>query len=364
MKIQDVIQYLETLAPLDYAESFDNVGLLVGNAQEPFRGALITLDTLEEVVEEAIQRDCNLIVSFHPIIFSGLKSLTGKTYVERAVIKAIEHHIAIYSLHTALDNSFWGVNARICDQLGLSERKILLPQPHTIEQLITYVPSEHAQTLREKLFEAGGGNIGNYSHCSFNLQGVGTYQGNQHSHPTIGERGVFHQQEETRISIIFPKHLRTKILQALFAHHPYEEVAYEILSLENEHQHIGLGMIGQLPAPMEEKDFLLYVKERMQTCCIRHSPFLGKKIQKVAVLGGSGASAIGACLKAGCDAYITADVKYHEFFKAEGRILLADIGHYESEQFTKMLLWEQLTKKFPIFAFYLANTNTNPINYL
>ena len=189
MKIQDVIQYLETLAPLDYAESFDNVGLLVGNAQEPFRGALITLDTLEEVVEEAIQRDCNLIVSFHPIIFSGLKSLTGKTYVERAVIKAIEHHIAIYSLHTALDNSFWGVNARICDQLALSERKILLPQPHTIEQLITYVPSEHAQTLREKLFEAGGGNIGNYSHCSFNLQGVGTYQGNQHSHPTIGERG-------------------------------------------------------------------------------------------------------------------------------------------------------------------------------
>ena len=348
MKIQDVIQYLETLAPLDYAESFDNVGLLVGNAQEPFRGALITLDTLEEVVEEAIQRDCNLIVSFHPIIFSGLKSLTGTTYVERAVIKAIEHHIAIYSLHTALDNSFWGVNARICDQLALSERKILLPQPHTIEQLITYVPSEHAQTLREKLFEAGGGNIGNYSHCSFNLQGVGTYQGNQHSHPTIGERGVFHQQEETRISIIFPKHLRTKMLQALFAHHPYEEVAYEILSLENEHQHIGLGMIGQLPAPMEEKDFLLYVK----------------KIQKVAVLGGSGASAIGACLKAGCDAYITADVKYHEFFKAEGRILLADIGHYESEQFTKMLLWEQLTKKFPIFAFYLANTNTNPINYL
>lgn len=364
MKIQDVIQYLETLAPLSYAEDFDNVGLLVGNPDTPLRGVLITLDTLETVVEEAIARDCNLIVSFHPIIFSGLKRLTGGNYVERTVIKAIEHHIAIYAIHTALDNSFWGVNARICDRLALSRREILLPQAHTIEQLVTYVPQKDASALREQLFKAGAGNIGNYSKCSFNIEGTGTYMGNAQSNPTIGKPEEFHCEAETRISVIFPKHLRKNILQALFTHHPYEEVAYELYTLENSHQHIGLGMIGFLEEPMEEHAFLSYVKERMQTACIRHSAFLGKKIQKVAVLGGSGADAIGACLAAGCDAYITSDIKYHEFFKAEGRLLLADIGHYESEQFTKLLLWEQLTKKFPTFAFYLANTNTNPINYL
>ena len=364
MKIQDVIQYLESLAPLSYAEDFDNVGLLVGNPDTPLRGTLITLDTLEEVVEEAIAKDCNLIVSFHPIIFSGLKRLTGQSYVERAVIKAIEHHIAIYAIHTALDNSFWGVNARICDRLGLHKREILLPQAHTIEQLVTYVPKDGAEVLRQHLFEAGAGHIGNYSECSFNIEGIGTYKGNAESHPTIGVPEVFHREAETRISVIFPKHLRRGILQALLAHHPYEEVAYEIYTLENTHQHIGLGMIGYLEKPMEETTFLKYVKERMQTSCIRHSALRGKPVEKVAVLGGSGADAIGACLKAGCDAYLTADVKYHEFFKAEGRLLLADIGHYESEQFTKLLLWEQLTEKFTTFAFYLANTNTNPINYL
>jgi len=364
MKIQDVIQYLETLAPLTYAEDFDNVGLLVGNPDTPLRGVLITLDTLESVVEEAIARDCNLIVSFHPIIFGGLKRLTGSSYVERTVIKAIEHHIAIYAIHTALDNSFWGVNARICDRLALSNREILLPQAHTIEQLVTYVPHKDAAALREHLFAAGAGNIGNYAKCSFNTEGMGTYMGNAQSHPTIGAPEVFHSEGETRISVIFPKHLRRSILQALFTHHPYEEVAYEIYTLENAHQHIGLGMIGYLETPMEELPFLNFVKERMQTACVRHSALLGKKIQKVAVLGGSGADAIGACIAAGCDAYVTSDIKYHEFFKTEGQLLLADIGHYESEQFTKLLLWEQLTKKFSTFAFYLANTNTNPINYL
>ena len=364
MIIQEVIDFLEETTPLAYAEGFDNVGLLVGDTNNVVTGVLVTLDTLEEVVQEAIDKNCNLIISFHPIIFQGLKKLTGKTYVERAVMKAIKNDIAIYAIHTALDNSFQGVNARICDRLGLTNRQILMPQCHTTQRLLTYVPEKAADSLRQKLFEAGAGNIGNYSECSFNLKGIGTFKGNEQSHPTIGIPNKFHQENEVQIGVIFPKHLQKNILKALFLDHPYEEVAYEIYTLENQHQHIGLGMIGELPSPMQEKEFLSFVKENMQTSCIRHSALLGKPIQKVAVLGGSGAEAIEACLAKQCDAYITSDIKYHEFFKAENKILLADIGHYESEQFTKMLLWEQLKEKFTTFALYLADTNTNPINYL
>ncbi|MDO4880602.1 MAG: Nif3-like dinuclear metal center hexameric protein [Capnocytophaga sp.] len=364
MKVQQIIDFLEERFPISYAESFDNVGLIVGNANQEISSVLITLDTLEEVVEEAIALKSNLIVSFHPIIFSGLKSLTGKTYVEKAVIKAIQNNISIYAMHTALDNSFDGVNAKICEILELSNRQILIPQKGTICKLDTYVPSAKADFLREKLFEAGAGNIGNYSDCSFNINGIGSFKGNENSQPTIGEKNKLHFEEETQISVIFSKHLQKKILKHLFENHPYEEVAYQIYSLENKNQHIGMGMIGELSCAMDEKEFLNFVKKKMNTQCIRHSQFLNKKIKKVAVLGGSGAFAIDNAIQAGADAYITSDIKYHEFFKAEQKILLADIGHYESEQFTKNLLLDEFTKKIPNFAFYLSKTNTNPINYL
>ena len=363
MKITDIIQELEKLAPLQYAEGFDNVGLLVGDANAEVKGVLITLDTLEAVVDEAIAKKCNLIVSFHPIIFSGLKSLTGKNYVERVVMKAIQHQIAIYSMHTALDNQFLGVNASICNRLELQNRRILIPQPHTIQKLVTYVPKSDAENLRKALFAAGAGNIGNYAECSFNLEGKGTYKGNEESHPTIGEPNVFHTEDETQIGVIFPKHLQQQILQALRQNHPYEEVAFEIYTLENEHQHIGMGMIGELNKAMSEKVFLAYLKERMQVSVVRHSALLGKDVKKVAVLGGSGAFAIENAKRAKADAYITADLKYHEFFKAEGQILLADIGHFESEQYIKSLLFDYLSKIFPTFALSISNVDTNPIKY-
>lgn len=363
MKITDIIQELEKLAPLQYAEGFDNVGLLVGDANAEVKGVLITLDTLEAVVDEAIAKKCNLIVSFHPIIFSGLKSLTGKNYVERVVMKAIQHQIAIYSMHTALDNQFLGVNASICNRLELQNRRILIPQPHTIQKLITYVPKTDAENLRKALFAAGAGNIGNYAECSFNLEGKGTYKGNEDSHPTIGEPNVFHTEDETQIGVIFPKHLQRQILQALRQNHPYEEVAFEIYTLENEHQHIGMGMIGELNKSMPEKDFLAYLKERMQVSVVRHSALLGKDVKKVAVLGGSGAFAIENAKRAKADVYITADLKYHEFFKAEEQILLADIGHFESEQYIKFILFEYLSKKIPTFALSISNVDTNPIKY-
>jgi dinuclear metal center YbgI/SA1388 family protein len=364
MIVQDVINYLHDLAPLAYAEDFDNVGLLVGNKNQSVSGILVTLDTLESVVDEAIENHCNLIVSFHPIIFKGLKKLTGKTYVERVVIKAIQHDIAIFSIHTALDNAFNGVNSIICDQLGLKNKNILIPQSGTIKKLQTYVPKPNAEELRQALFSAGAGNIGNYEWCSFNIDGEGTYMGNEHSNPTIGKKGELHTENETAVSVTFKKHLQSKVLKTLFKSHPYEEVAYEITTLENTNQHIGMGMIGELENEMNAVECLQFIKTKMNTECIRHSNILNKTIKRIAVLGGSGSFAINAAKSAGVDLFITADLKYHDFFNAENDIVLADIGHYESEQFTKTFLVDYLSKKITSFAIILSKTNTNPIKYL
>ncbi|WGF91143.1 Nif3-like dinuclear metal center hexameric protein [Aequorivita marisscotiae] len=371
MKIKHVISLLEELAPLSYSESFDNTGLLVGDANAAVSGILVTLDTLEDVVDEAIEKNCNLIVSFHPIVFSGLKKLTGKTYVERVVQKAIKNDIAIFSNHTALDNSWNGVNAMICEKLGLQNRKILIPQSETIKKLITFVPSKDAENVRNALFSAGAGTIGNYENCSFNIKGNGSFKGNEAANPMIGKKGEIHFEEEIQIGVTFEKHLQNEILKSLFIAHPYEEVAYEITTLENLNQHLGMGMIGELKTPMDETEFLHFIKTTMKTDCVRYSPLLKKPIKRVAVLGGSGSFAIPNAKSAGADVFISADFKYHDFFKAENTLLLADIGHYESEQFTKDLLHSFLKKKMTNFApslsasrVLLSQINTNPISYL
>ncbi len=363
MIVQDVINHLEELAPLAYAEDFDNVGLLVGNKNEKLTGVLVTLDTLETVVDEAIKENCNLIVSFHPIIFKGLKKLTGKNYVERVVMKAIKHDIAIYSMHTALDNALQGVNDMIINQLELINKHILIPQSETIKKLTTYVPKNEAEQLRTALFNSGAGSIGDYTNCSFNIEGYGTFNGSENSNPTKGKKGHTHTEAETKITITYAKHLESKVIKTLFDSHSYEEVAYEITTLENKNQNIGIGMIGELKESMDAPHFLNYLKTKMNTVCIRHSSFLNKPIKKIAVLGGSGSFAIAAAKASGADAFITSDLKYHDFFTAENRILLADIGHYESEQFTKNLLVAYLTKKITNFAIILSKTNTNPVKY-
>ncbi len=363
MKIKEVISLLEELAPLSYSEDFDNTGLLVGDQEETVSGILITLDTLESVVDEAIANKCNLIVSFHPIIFSGLKKITGKNYVERVVIKAIQNNIAIFSMHTALDNSWNGVNAMICDKLKLEKRKILIPKRNTIQKLFTYVPIESVEKVRDALFNAGAGNIGNYSNCSFNIDGTGSFRGNENSNPVVGERGEIRFEKEVQIGVTFQKHVQSQVLKALFKSHPYEEVAYEVTTLENTNQQIGMGMIGELDTPMSEEDFLKYLKETMNTKCVRHSKLTNKLISKVGVLGGSGSFAINEAKQAGADVFVTADLKYHDFFKAENNLLLADIGHYESEQYTKELLVSFLNKKISTFAVVLSQIDTNPITY-
>ncbi len=364
MTIKNITDHIEKIAPLTYAEDFDNVGLLVGKFKTEVTGVLVALDTLEETVEEAIEKKCNLIVSFHPIVFKGLKKFNGSNYVERVIIKAIKSEIAIYATHTALDNSNLGVSAKMAEVIGLVNTKVLIPQKGIIKKLATYVPHKDAENLREALFRSGAGNIGNYDHCSFNIKGEGSYRGNEYSNPTIGNKGELHVEAETLISVIFEKHLENKVLKSLFEQHPYEEVAYEIVTLDNTHQNIGMGMIGELEADKEIQVFIEELKQLFGLKMIRHSSFVKNKVKRVAVLGGSGAFAIGHAKSAGADIFITADLKYHDFYKAENQMVLADIGHYESEQFTKNLLVDYLTKKFTNFAIILSENNTNPINYI
>jgi dinuclear metal center YbgI/SA1388 family protein len=364
MKIKEIISVLEEMAPLAYAEDFDNVGLLVGDQDVEATGVLVCHDALENIIDEAIAKNCNLVVCFHPILFSGLKKITGKNYVERAVIKAIKNDIAIYAVHTALDNHQEGVNKIFSDALGLINTKILIPKHHFIRKLVTYTIPENAEEVRNALFDAGAGTIGNYENCSFNSKGIGTYMGNEHSNPQVGERFEFVQGDEIKIEVTFEKHLENKILKALFKSHAYEEVAYEIYELQNQHQNIGLGMIGELKNSMNEKEFLLFAKEKMECGGIRHSNFTGKEIKKVAVLGGAGSFAIKNAIQAGADAYLTADLKYHQFYEAENQLLLADIGHFESERYTKNYIVEYLRKKILNFAVILSEENSNPVKYL
>jgi dinuclear metal center YbgI/SA1388 family protein len=363
MKLAQLTTFLESLAPLAYQEEYDNSGLIVGYPTQEVEQAMISLDCTEAVVDEAIATGCHLIISHHPIVFKGLKKFNGSTYVERVVEKAIRNNIALYAIHTNLDNMMAGVNARICETLGLINTRILAPKHNVLKKLVTYVPVAQAEQVRKALFHAGAGHIGNYSECSFSAEGTGTFKGNENSDPYVGEPGVRHHEEEMRIEMVYPANLESKVIMALVLAHPYEEVAYDLYSLTNQHQEIGSGMIGELEVPMEESEFLADVKTSMDCAVIRHTAFTGKQVKKVAVCGGSGGFLLKHAIAAGADMFITADYKYHEFFDAEGKIVIADIGHFESEQFTQQLLFELIQKKFVNFAIRLTKVNTNPVKY-
>ena len=363
MTIYSLEQKLQKLANFSLAESYDNVGLLVGNGTQIVKGILVCLDSLQEVLDEAIEKKCNVIIAFHPILFSPLKKITGKNYVEKTLLKAIKNDIAIISVHTALDNIISGANARICKEIGLTNLSILMPKTNIIKKLLVYVPDSHWESVREALFKVGAGNLGNYDNCSFSLEGVGTFRPNTYSKPFIGKSGVFIQQKEKALSVIFPYFLQSTILKTLFETHPYEEVAYEVTTLENANNDIGSGMLGELQNSMEETSFLKKIKELFKVGCIKHSKLLGKSIKKVAVLGGSGAFGIESAIKSGADCYISSDFKYHDFFKAEGKIVLVDIGHYESEQFNIDLIYEFIKKEISL-PVYKTTKNTNPVYYL
>jgi dinuclear metal center YbgI/SA1388 family protein len=363
MRLAVLIKHLEEYAPLNYQEDYDNSGLLTGDPNMEINGALVALDCTEDIVDEAIARNCNLIITHHPIVFKGLKKFTGKNYVERVVLKSIRHNIALYAIHTNLDSVHNGVNGVICNRLGLQQSKILNPKTGILKKLVTFCPSAQAAALRAALFAAGAGNIGNYSDCSFNADGTGTFMAKEGTHPFVGQQGVQHHEAEVRIETVYLVQNERKVLLALLENHPYEEVAYDIYPLENKLDTVGSGMIGWLEEAMETGDFLSFVKSRMHVTLIRHTKSTGKKIKKVAVCGGSGSFLLQHAIAAGADAFITADFKYHEFFDADGKLVIADIGHFESEQFTSDLLTGIIREKFPELPVRLTEHNTNPISY-
>lgn len=363
MKIYDIIKALEELAPLDLQESYDNAGLTVGDKNTEATGVICTIDVTEEVLNEATQLGANLIVSHHPVIFNALKSLTGKTYNERIVIKAIKNDIALYASHTNIDNAPGGVNSMICDKLALSHCKILNPLEGKLIKLVAFIPEKFADKVRTALFEAGAGNIGNYSSCSYNSSGTGTFKGNSDSNPFVGEKGELHSEKEIRIETIVPNHLLSKVVSCMLKSHPYEEVAYDLYPLNNKFMQAGSGMIGEFEKAISKKEFFDLLKTTFNLPFIKYSGNHKKQFKKIALCGGSGSFLIKKAIQSNADAFITGDIKYHQFFDAEDKITICDIGHYESEQFTKDIFYSFLTKKFSKFAVHLSRSITNPIKY-
>ena len=363
MIIQEIIDVLEAYAPPGLQEEFDNSGLLVGDAGRECTGVLCTLDATEAVIREAASTGCNLVVTYHPIIFKGLKRITGKSYVERAVTGAIRGDIAIYAIHTNLDNVAGGVNGKIAALLSLQDLRPLEEKPGLLRKLFVFVPSTHADGVRQALFSAGAGDIGKYADCSFNTEGTGTYKAGEGANPFAGRIGQFHEEPEVRIEVVFPLYRQNAVLKAMKAVHPYEEIAYDLVSLENTHPSIGSGWIGTLSEPLSETAFLERIKNIFNLTVIRHSPLLSRPVRRVAVCGGAGSFLTARALGAGADWLVTADIKYHEFFAAEDRIVLADIGHFESEQFTVNLLHDILREKFSTFAVLYSKIRTNPVHY-
>ena len=363
MKVSEITLYLESIAPTVLQEGYDNAGLITGAGSWECKGIMVCLDATDEVIAEAVSKNCNLVIAHHPIVFKGLKKITGKNYVERAIITAIKNDIAIYAIHTNLDNVIHGVNGRIADKIGLINRSVLIPKEQLLQKLVVYVPVAAKEKLLEALFNAGAGNIGNYSECSFSGSGTGSFKGGKDRNPYVGKPGERHYENEERVEVIFPAWLKKTVIDALKSAHPYEEVAYDLYSLENGYELTGSGLVAELEEEMDERSFLERLKDIFNLYLIRHTAFTGRKVKKVALCGGAGSFLTGAAIASGADVYITADIKYHEFFDADGRLLLADIGHYESEQFTIDLIFDLLRKNFPKFAVLKTGRNTNPVLY-
>ncbi|WP_132055979.1 Nif3-like dinuclear metal center hexameric protein [Pseudocnuella soli] len=363
MIIQDILVHLERLAAPELQEDWDNAGLITGQRQWPCTGVLVCLDATPEVIREAKQKGCNLVVAHHPIVFKGLKRINGKNYIEQAIIEAIKADIAIYAAHTNLDHVLLGVNGKAAEKLGLQNISILQPKRKVLRRLITFAPLDAAEKVRQALFDAGAGHIGQYAECSFNSEGTGTFKAEAGANPFVGEVGKRHEERETKIEIVYPFYLEPQIVRTLQQSHPYEEVAYDIFTMENVHQGIGAGIVGELETEMDEAAFLQHLKTTFGVPVVRHTALRGKAVKKVAFCGGAGSFLTGAALGTGADFYVTADVKYHEFFDADGRMVLADIGHYESEAATIDLLHEHLHSKIPTFAVLKTSVNTNPVRY-
>ncbi len=364
MKVHEITTFIEEFAPIGYQEGYDNCGLLIGSPTADVTGVLLCVDVTPEILKEALAKGSNLIISHHPLIFSGLKSITGSNNTEKIIIEAIKHNVAIYAAHTNIDKVWDGVSVYLAKKLGLQEIGILSPSPDQLVKLVVFVPEKQASEVRLAMFNAGAGHIGDYDQCSYNTLGTGTFRAGDSTNPYVGKQGELHHEKEVRVEVVVPKPILSHTIKAMQKAHPYEEVAYDIYPILNPNPKAGLGAVGKLERPYSEEEFLAKVKNILGIACIKHSKLLGKPIEKVALCGGSGSELLKNALKEQAQLFLTADVKYHNFFEAEERIIIADIGHYESEQLTIDIFYEILSKKMPNFAVHKTELNTNPINYL
>ncbi|WP_108822821.1 Nif3-like dinuclear metal center hexameric protein [Dysgonomonas sp. Marseille-P4361] len=364
MKIKEILHTIEQIAPISLQESFDNSGVQIGDVYQEAKGAIVCIDVTEAVVDEAISLGCNLIISHHPLAFRSFKSLTGKNYVERCMIKACKHDIVVYAAHTNLDNASEGINQYLAKKLNLQHVRILDPQKNKLLKLVVFVPHSHVDLVRNALFNAGAGNIGNYDSCSYNLRGEGTFRAQQNTNPFVGEKGELHYEPETRIEVIVPSYKQSEIERALLAVHPYEEPAYDFYALENAWKQAGSGIVGTLPEEMDEEDFLYLLKDTFNLKMIQHSTVRGAIIRDVAICSGSGAFLIPKAISYGADVFVTGEAKYNDYYDVEDKLLLAVVGHYESEIFTKNIFFDIISEKYPNFAVYMSGFDVNPVNYL
>ncbi len=364
MRVKDILKEIERIAPLPLQENYDNSGVQVGDVNQPATGALLCLDITEEIIDEAIDKGCNLIISHHPLAFKPFKSLTGKNYIERCMIKACKYDMVIYAAHTNLDNAPGGVSYKLAGLIGLQNVRTLSPQSDGLIKLVTFVPLNYAETVRQALFQAGAGHIGKYDSCSFNGVGEGTFRGESDTHPFVGKSGELHTETEVRIETILPHFRKAAVIRALLSVHPYEEPAFDLYALQNDWHQAGSGVVGELPAPEDPVSFLTRIKKTLQLSCIKHSVLPEKPVREVALCGGSGAFLVNEAIAYGADIFITGEAKYNDFFDVEDRIILATIGHYESEVCTKEIFYNIISKKFPTFAVHFSNINSNPVDYL
>jgi dinuclear metal center YbgI/SA1388 family protein len=362
MIVKDVTNYLESIAPLQLQESYDNAGLILGDHLQQVKGVLVCLDVNDKVIEEANENDCNLIIAHHPLIFSGLKKINPSNFIGKLIYEAIANNICIYAIHTNLDNVLNGVNGKMADLIDLVDRSILQPKNNLLK-LTVFAPKYHAENIKNIIFKSGAGELGNYSNCSFSSSGIGTFKPNEYAKPFVGNSNEIENQKEVKIEVILPSFLKSKVIGSMINAHPYEEVAYDLIPLAN-NSNFGAGIVGDLKKEVNEEEFLKEIKKIFKVESLRHTRLLGRPIKRVAICGGSGSFLLDNAINSAADIFITSDFKYHQFFDAENKIIVADLGHYETEQYTIELIADLLMKNFTNFAIRLTSVNTNPINYL
>lgn len=345
MKLIDIIKHIEDFAPLALQESWDNSGLILGDKNQEVNSIMVCLDVSETVLNEAIEKGCNLILSHHPIIFKGIKKLTESNSDQRLLRKAIKNDIAIYAAHTSLDNAKEGINNFLAKKLGLKNISILAPKEDCLFKIVTYVPNAYADIVREAMFQAGAGSIGDYNACSYNLEGTGTFVAQEGTNPFVGKIGEMHLENEIRIETIVPSHLLSNVIRSLCTSHPYEEPAYDVFQTHIQWKQAGLGVVGELENGIEEEEFFQLLKTTLHLSTFRRSPRLGKKVKKIAICSGSGADFITKAKAANADAYLSGDISYHRFFEHDDKMLIIDIGHSETELPTKELFCNELGKR-------------------